>query len=73
MFSLTIVISTIRPSVPSTLFTGRTLAYRSICFLSATIGLEYPSTRLLGLETAPNMAAVHSFLSVSTVDRKSVV
>lgn len=64
VFSLTIVMSTILPSVPSTLFTGLTLAYRSISFLNATIGLEYPSTLLLGLETAPNMAALHSALRV---------
>lgn len=34
------VMSTTRGSCPSTLLTGRTLAYKSISFLSATIGLE---------------------------------
>jgi hypothetical protein len=39
VFSLTITRSTLL-AAPLTLFTGRTLAYRPMRFLSATIGLE---------------------------------
>lgn len=73
MFSRTMVMSTTRGSCPSTLLTGRTLAYKSISFLSATIGLEYPATLCEGDETAPNMAAVHSDLRASTVSRGRAV
>ena len=40
VFSRTMTMSTFRASIPGTLFTGRTLAYRSRCFRSATMGDE---------------------------------
>jgi hypothetical protein len=63
VFSRTMTMSTLRASMPGTLLTGRTLAYRSRCLRSATMGDEYPATLCEGDETEPNIAASHSSLS----------